>query len=126
MDEHEVLQHLLNLESKAADLVDEAQAEADRRLSEGEKQNRACYDEAYSAEVEELEASYNKNIAAVKEDYRTQLDQYLESLKSITLDKASFSSLAEKLLFIGETGKINDNAVRQTSIAVQPAGKDEC
>jgi len=98
MDDHEVLQHLLNLDNKAASLVSDAQAEADRRLSEGEKQNRAHYDDVYSAEVAELEASYLENIARVKEDYSTQLDAYLESLKAITLDRASFSSLAEKLL----------------------------
>jgi len=98
MDDREVLQHLLNLDSKAASLVNDAQAEADRRVSEAEKQNRAHYDEVYSAEVAELEASYSKNISRVKEDYRTQLDDYLESLRSIPLDRASFSSLAEKLL----------------------------
>jgi len=103
MDEHEVLQQLLDLESKAAGLVNDAQAEADRRISEGEKQNRAQYDSIYSAEVAELEASYIKNIAAVKEDYRTQLDEYQENLKAIPLDKTSFSSLAEKLLFKTET-----------------------
>ena len=99
MDDHEVLQHLLNLESKAAGLVSDAQSEADRRISEGEQQNRAHYDEVYSMEVAELEASYTQNIARVKEDYSTQLEEYLESLKSITLDNAAFSSLAEKLLF---------------------------
>jgi len=99
MDEHEVLQQLLNLESKAAGLVNDAQAEADRRISEGEKQNRAHYDEVYSLEAAELEAAYNKNIATVKEDYSTQLKEYLESLSSVPLNKAAFSSLAEKLLF---------------------------
>ena len=99
MDEHEILQHLLNLESKAAALVNDAQAEADRRLSEGEKQNRAHYDEVYSMEAEELEASYIKNIATVKEDYSNQLEAYRESLKSIPLDKTAFSSLTEKLFF---------------------------
>jgi F0F1-type ATP synthase membrane subunit b/b' len=99
MDEQEVLQHLLDLENRAAALVNDAQVEADRRLSEGEKENRAHYDEVYSAEVAELEASYNQNITAVKQDYSAQLEAYLESLSSISLDKAAFSSLAEKLLF---------------------------
>jgi len=99
MDEQDVLQHLLDLENRAAALVNDAQAEADRRLSEGEKENRARYDEVYSTEVAELEASYAQNIATVKADYSSQLEAYLESLRSISLDKAAFSSLAEKLLF---------------------------
>jgi len=109
MDEQDVLQHLLDLENRAATLVNDAQAEADRRLAEGEKENRAHYDEVYSAEVAELEASYNQNLAAVKKDYSSQLDTYLEGIKSISLDKAAFSSLAEKLLFIGEADKIKAN-----------------
>ena len=103
MDEQDVLQHLLDLENRAAGLVNDAQVEADRRLSEGEKLNRAHYDEIYSREVAELETSYTRNIAAVKDDYRNQLDAYLETLSSITLDKAAFSSLAEKLLFDANT-----------------------
>ena len=110
MDEHEVLQQLLNLESKAAGLVNDAQAEADRRIAEGEKQNRAHYDSVYSTEVAGLEASYAQNIALVKQDYSTQLEEYLESLKAIPLDKASFSSLAEKLLFTAKAAQQAGNA----------------
>jgi F0F1-type ATP synthase membrane subunit b/b' len=40
-EDKDVLQHLLHLEAEASALVDDAQAEADRRVSEGEKQNRA-------------------------------------------------------------------------------------
>ena len=97
MDDQEVLQHLLNLEAQASALVDDAQAEADRRVSEGEKQNRTRYDEVYTREVEILEGSHIKNVAAVKEEYRRQLEQYRESLKTMPLDTGAFSSLAEKL-----------------------------
>jgi F0F1-type ATP synthase membrane subunit b/b' len=110
MDEHEVLQQLLNLESKAAGLVNDAQAEADRRIAEGEKQNRAHYDSIYSAEVAGLEASYTENIARVRQDYSTQLEEYLESLKAISLDRASFASLAEKLLFAAKAAQPAGNA----------------
>ena len=99
MDDHEVLQHLLNLESEAATLVTDAQTEADRRVAEGEKRNRARYDEIYSAEVAALEASYSRDIGIVREDYRKQMEDYLEGLKSIPLDVNAFSSLAEEILF---------------------------
>ena len=101
MDDHEVLQHLLNLENEAAALVNDAQAEADRRVAEWEKENRARYDEVYSAEVAALEASYSQEISRIKEDYRKQVASYLEGLKSASLDTAAFSSLAEKILFNG-------------------------
>ena len=102
MDDHEILQHLLNLESEARTLVDDAQAEADRRISEGEKQNRALYEEAYAREVESLESRYFQNLAEIKEDYRKQLEAYRETLKAVPRDMEGFSLLAEKLMFFRE------------------------
>ena len=98
MEDHEVLQHLLELESKAAGLVNDAQAEADRRVSEGAKQFRKSYDEVYAREVEELEAAFDRSIAAVKENYRKQLAEYEESLKKISFNQDAFSGLAQKFL----------------------------
>ena len=98
MDDHEVLQHLLNLESKSATLVDDAQAEADRRIAQGEMQNRQRYDELYAREVETLEKSYTQSIAAVKENYRKQLESYRQFLNNMPQNSEAFSSLAEKLL----------------------------
>jgi hypothetical protein len=93
-----VLRHLLELETKAAALVDDAQAEADRRVAEGEKRSRARYDEAYAAEVAALEAAYTAEIAAVKADYKRQLDTYREGLKAMPVNRGAFSALAERFL----------------------------
>jgi len=98
MDDHEILQHLLSLENEAAALVDDAQAEADRRVSEGEKLNRSRYDETYAREVETLEVAYVQKITAVKEGYRKLLEEYGNNLKAMALNLEAFSSLAEALL----------------------------
>ena len=102
MDDYEVFQHLLGLEKEAGVLVYDAQEEADRRISEGEKQNRIRYEEAYTREVEILEGRYAQNLAVIKEKYRQQMDLYRESLKTQPVDMKAFSSLAEKLLDIQE------------------------
>jgi vacuolar-type H+-ATPase subunit H len=102
MDDHEILQNLLSLEKEASALASDALAEADRRVSEGEKQNRARYEEAYAREAESLEGCYVQNLAAVKEDYRQQLETYRESLKTQPVDIKAFSSLAEKFLIFKE------------------------
>ena len=98
MEDQEILQHLLSLEAQAAALVNEAQAEADRRVAEGEKQNRAIHDEAYAREVEGLESDYAQNLASIKENYQRQLDEYRDSLKNVTLNTGAFFSMAEDLL----------------------------
>jgi hypothetical protein len=97
MDEHDILRHLLQVEADAAALVDDAQAEADRRLAEGEKRNRSLYDERYGRETGELEAGYGKEIAGVKEDYQKRLDAYRESLNAITVHRDRFNALADNL-----------------------------
>jgi F0F1-type ATP synthase membrane subunit b/b' len=97
MDEEGVLRHLLEVEAKASALVDDAQAEADRRVAEKERQNRSRYDERYSREVAELDAVYEQDIAAVKRDYAGQLDAYRESLGAMPVHNDDFSGLAESL-----------------------------
>jgi vacuolar-type H+-ATPase subunit H len=110
MDDHEVLQHLLELENEAAALVNDAQAEADRRVSDGEKQNRARFDEAYANIVKTLEASYVEELAAARDNYRKQLEAYRETLEAVPLDMPAFSSLAEKFLIAAQLCREPKNA----------------
>ncbi|MDR2068662.1 MAG: hypothetical protein LBP71_02205 [Spirochaetaceae bacterium] len=98
MDEQDVLRHLLEVEAEASALVDNAQAEADRRITEGEKQNRLLYDERYSRETARLEAQYAEKILQVKEDYKKQLDSYRDSLDAIPVHTEVFSRLVENCL----------------------------
>jgi ethanolamine utilization cobalamin adenosyltransferase len=98
MDEQDVLRHLLDVESRASVLVDDAQAEADRRIAESEKQYRARYDEEYGREAAELESRYEGDLGAVKEHYKQQLDAYRNSLAAIPVYRGDFASRVEKLL----------------------------
>jgi vacuolar-type H+-ATPase subunit H len=99
MEDQDVLQHLLEIESQAAVLVDDAQAEAGRRIKEAEEKNRSHYDQSYRALVENLDKEYETNIAAVKEKYGRELDAYRESLDRMPVDGEGFSALASALLF---------------------------
>ncbi|MDR2758005.1 MAG: hypothetical protein LBB78_01330 [Spirochaetaceae bacterium] len=98
MDEQDVLRHLLEVEAEASALVDNAQAEADRRITEGEKQNRLLYDEQYSRETARLEAQYGEKIVQVKEDYKKQLNSYRDSLDAIPVHTEAFIRLVESFL----------------------------
>jgi regulator of protease activity HflC (stomatin/prohibitin superfamily) len=99
--ERGILRHLLGVESEAAVLVDDAQAEADRRVAEGEAESRSRYDERHSREAERLDGDYAAAVLAIKEDYRRQLEAYREGLEGIPVRKDAFSSLIERLLFEG-------------------------
>jgi hypothetical protein len=96
--EHEALRHLLDLETGAAALVDDAQAEADRRIAGGEKAARALHDEKYAAETAALESRYTGEVSALREEYKKQLDSYREDLKVLRVNMEGFRTLAEKFL----------------------------
>jgi uncharacterized protein YlxW (UPF0749 family) len=99
MEEDNVLRHLLELEAEAAGLVDGAQAEADKRLSEGEKENRARYDQRYGVEAAKLDAELEQQLAQVRADYQKQIDAYHAEFDSMSVNTSNFNKLAGQLLF---------------------------
>jgi vacuolar-type H+-ATPase subunit H len=98
MDEHDVLGHLLQIEAEAAALMDDAQAEADKRIAEAEKHNRLNYDETFSREAGALDEEYRRETAAVREDYQKQLNAYHEHLSAMQVNEIAFFRLLEDLL----------------------------
>jgi vacuolar-type H+-ATPase subunit H len=96
MDERDVLQHLLEVEAGASTLVDDAQAEADRRIAEAEKRNRARYDERYNEAAAELNREYETKIAETKEEYTRRLEAYRAGLDSMTVRGGDFFRLIEQ------------------------------
>jgi vacuolar-type H+-ATPase subunit H len=102
MEDTDILQHLLEIEGQAATLVDDAQAEADRRIKEAEEQNRIAYDKAYQQLIAELDTDYQKTADAVQAEYNLILDEYRKSLNSMPMRKEEFSALAYSLLVEGK------------------------
>jgi hypothetical protein len=99
MEEDNVLRHLLEVEAEAAGLVDGAQAEADKRISEGEKENRARYDQRYGVEAAKLDAELEQQLALVRVDYQKQIDAYHMELDAMSVNPSGFNTLAGQLLF---------------------------
>jgi regulator of protease activity HflC (stomatin/prohibitin superfamily) len=98
MDDEDVLGHLLKIEAEAAALVNEAQAEAERRIADGEKQNRGAYEERFRAETAEQETEYQKAREQVKARYQKELEAYREKLDANNADMKQFSVLLNTLL----------------------------
>jgi hypothetical protein len=96
-----ILGHLLKIEADAASLVDDAQAEADRRVAESERQSRSHYDEEYARKAEELDRVFEEEIARIRADYREQLEAYRKGLDAIPVDQGRFSALMDELLTRG-------------------------
>jgi hypothetical protein len=97
-EDQDILQHLLEVEANAQALVDDAQAEADRRIAGIEKQNRARYEEAYTREAALLDSRCKSGLEVIKDGYRKQLDDYRLSLDDFKPDYAGFCRLLDSFL----------------------------
>ena len=98
MDNNEVLDHLLKIESEAAALVNSAQAEADRRVTVAEKEKRAVYDEHYRMEIERLEGEFQKLKKLTQQQYQEELEAYKQKISSAGVDMDRFSVLLDKFV----------------------------
>jgi hypothetical protein len=96
--DQDVLRHLLGVEANALALVDDAQAEADRRVAEAERLNRARYDERYGKEASALDLRYEGELAQVKGEYQEQLEAYRKTLDALPADAGAFGTLLDRLL----------------------------
>jgi len=99
MNDEVTLSHLLKIEADADSLIDDAQAEADRRVTEGEKKNRAAYDQEYQKGAAVEEAEFRQEIDAVRENCQKELAAYRQMLNAIKADNAGFSGLLDSLFF---------------------------
>jgi len=98
MDNSEVLGHLLKIESEAAILVNEAQAEADKRIAESEKLNKASYENHCRAKSEKLEKELSELIKLAQKNYRDELESYKEKKSAASIDFKNFSLLLDKFI----------------------------
>ena len=98
MEDSDILKHLLEIEGQAATLVDDAQAEADRRIKEAEEKNRLAFDEAYQKIMTELETEYQESQETVKIEYNKYLDEYRVSLDCMPKNNDGFNALVYSLL----------------------------
>ena len=101
MDNSEVLGHLLKIEYEADALVNDAQAEADRRMTEAEKLNRTAYDERLHAETEKLEKEFQIAKDSIRQLYQEELEAYMENISSVKADAGRFSALLDRFV-LGE------------------------
>jgi len=101
MDNKEVIDHLLKIESEATALVNDAQAEADKRITEAEKQNRAAYEKRFREENERLEKGFLESKELARREFQKELDTYKDKISSVPVNNDRFSALLDSLV-LGE------------------------
>jgi vacuolar-type H+-ATPase subunit H len=98
MENKNTLDHLLQIEAKAAALVNDAQAEADTRIHESEEKNRAAYEERFRAEAQSLEASLRNEKERIREQYNKAIEDYRKEVSGVSINADGFSALLNDYL----------------------------
>jgi len=93
-----MLEHLLEVEQRACALVDDAEAEADRRIHENEERNRVSYEQRFKEEIQKQEESLLNAKESIRVKYKKELNDYKEEIESINVDELRFSALLNELL----------------------------
>ncbi|WP_428769871.1 hypothetical protein V1L52_11660 [Treponema sp. HNW] len=94
----DTLGHLIEIESKAAAMLMDAQTEADRRTAEVRSQADADYKVQYEKLVNELESETERHIRTLKQQYDTAFDAYKAELAACAQDASAFNGLLKNLL----------------------------
>lgn len=95
----DIFNHLIEVESEAANMLFEAQVEADDKISKVKK----CADEEYKKESDEireaLTAKFEQEKKRIDEDAQKELDNYLTKLKSKRVNYDAFKKMIDSYFF---------------------------
>jgi F0F1-type ATP synthase membrane subunit b/b' len=94
----DVIVHLFEEEKKAASLLAEAQAEADKRLAHARAEAADRYKSGFESLIADLENSYAKESAELTQKYESDMNSYRAGLAARKFDTDAFGALLDKLL----------------------------
>lgn len=100
MLETDVISHLIDIESQAADILVEAQEKADKQISEAKQKADEQVLQENAKLVSECEANFEQEKSLVDTQKAQEMAEYQEKLKSLKQDKRKFNTLMNKL-FLG-------------------------
>lgn len=99
MTETDIIGHLLDVEHSAAEVLLDAQVEADRRISEAKAAADCEYKNQYEQLVQDLEQKYVSETSNIEDSHQQAMDTYRKDLSHAETDTAAFDDLMNKFLF---------------------------
>lgn len=88
-----VITHLLEVEKEAQTLLSEAQDEANKRTADYKAKAESTFMEARDKIVSEIEASYNAQTEAIREDHEEQIAAYKAGIEGINQNQEAFNAV---------------------------------
>jgi len=98
-DEVNVIDHLLDVERNASQLVMDAQSEAAKRITAARVEADAEYKKQYSVLSQKLEEEYHSRVSEINAEHDKSLEKYKNDVQNAEKDEKSFNSFLESVLF---------------------------
>ncbi len=98
-EEIDVIQHLLEIEAEASEMLSGAQQKADAILAEARANAEAAFKKSYSAFMEELEAKEISQKEEIAKEHKERFETYTKALGANAKDEGAFNKLLDKLLY---------------------------
>lgn len=98
-NEVNTIAHLLEVEKKAAELTEQAQIEADKKIASAKAQADSEFTMQYTKLAAEFEKSYNDSCAELETKKQEQISSYKEKILASSKDSKSFESYLDSVLF---------------------------
>ena len=98
-DEIDVIQHLLDVEREAAQVIQDAQKEADSRIAAARAKSDAQFKTQYTEMYAQLDAEAQKRMKEAGEHHDAELASFKNSLKETPKNNVAFNSFMDSLLF---------------------------
>lgn len=95
----DVIGHLIDVERNAANLLLDAQVEADKRTSQARLEADNQFKEAYDKMIKKLEDEKAQHIAILEKNHNDVIHTYEEKVEHWEKDVPGFEKFMDKLLF---------------------------
>jgi len=99
MVETDVINHLIDIEREAADVLFDAQEKAEAMVTAAKGQAEADFKAGYDAAVKECESNFKKNCGQISDEYKGLMQEFETKIKSAPKDISAFNSILDSLLF---------------------------
>ena len=104
MNETDVIGHLIQIESEAADMLLNAQAEADKRITEAKQKADTIYKEKYEELIKTLENDFFQQKSEIDSNYDKNFEEFRATISTVNQDKRALNTKLESYLFGSDNG----------------------
>lgn len=97
-NEVNVISHLLEVESQASALIEDAQIESNKRIMQAKTKADEIYYSKYRDSIQTLESEYNQKIKSYEAEHNAEIESYKNKILNSVKDVDAFNALLNKTL----------------------------